>query len=101
MADLGFVEDAMGTPRGHHCLRIIDPGVIDIIEQPLVFAAGVADFRQIGADVTREVCTSRWPHHVASDAGSTPRAIRNQFLTDRRISRNGAGYFARRGWNGR
>src|SRR5712671_2099017 len=62
MADLGFVEDAMGAPRGHHGLGVIDPRIVDVVEQPLVIAAHVTDFGQVRSNITREISASRRPH---------------------------------------
>ena len=36
------------APGRHHRLGIVDARVVDVVEQPLVLAAGVADFGQIG-----------------------------------------------------
>src|SRR6185436_5649359 len=51
--DLGLVVIAVLAPWRHHGLRIVDPRVEDVVEQPLIGATGLADLRQIGPDIAR------------------------------------------------
>ena len=77
--DLGLGVEAVLAPGRHHRLRIVDPGIEDVVEQPLVGAAGGADLRQIGADIARQ-CLRLRPHDVAGEAAAAAAAVEGELL---------------------
>ena len=85
--DLGLGVEAVLAPRRHHRFRIIDPRIEDVVEQPLVGAAGIADLRQVRPDIARRLQRPR-PHHVAGEAAAAAVAIERELLALGRIARH-------------
>jgi len=77
--DLVILVEAVLAPGRHHRLRIVDARIEDIVEEPLVGAAGGADLRQVGADVARHFRRLR-AHDVAGEAAATAAAVEGELL---------------------
>ena len=78
VADFRVVKYAMATPGRHHRLGIVNPRVINVVEQVFVLAACAPDFRKIGADITWQIGTPRRSHDMAGEARSPAITIGHQ-----------------------
>ena len=95
VVDFLIVEKAVASPGRHHRVGIVDAPIVDVIEQPFVLAARIADLRKIGRRVAREIGASGRTHHVAGETRATTVAVCHQLGTFFRVAGNRTGDLAR------
>ena len=96
VADFLIVKHAVAAPRRHYRFGIIDARIIDIVEQPLVLAPCIADFRQIGSGVAGQVGVTGLTHNMAGETRAAAVTVGHQLGALGRIARDRATELARR-----
>ena len=95
VVDFLVVEKAVASPGRHHRVGIVDAPVIDVVEQPLVLAARIADLRKIGRHVAREIGASGGTHNVAGETRAATVAVCHQLGAFFRVAGNRTADLAR------
>ena len=96
VVDFLVIEQAVSAPGRHHRLRIVNPRVVNVVEEVFILTAGIANFRKIGTDITREIGSAGRAHDMASKARASAVAIGHQLSAFGGVARDRTGELARR-----